>query len=76
MSEAVNPNELAYHLLETVHSTRELVYLYLLGPVTLIRSEYEYVLTALDGFSQLLATRPIKNKQAPTVMAAIPDIFS
>ena len=40
-----------------------------------IRSEYKYVLTALDGFPQLLATRPIQNRWALMVMAAIIDIF-
>ena len=76
MSRKTNPHKLAYHLLEMVHSPRKLVYLDILGLVTGIRSEYRYIHTALDGFSRLLATRLIKNRQAPTIMVAIHDIFS
>ena len=37
----VNPHELVYHLLETIHQPREVVYLNILGPVTGIRLEYK-----------------------------------
>ena len=37
MSRRVNPHELAYHLLETVHQPRELAYLDIIGPVTGIK---------------------------------------
>ena len=70
------PSELAYHPLETVHKPRELVYLDIIGPITGIRSEYRYILTAIDDFSRLLATRPLPNRQAKTIVAAIHDIFT
>ena len=62
MSRKVNPRELAYHPLETIHQPRELAYLDILGPVTDIESEYRYVLIVLDGYSRLLATHPIPNR--------------
>ena len=76
LSRNINPNKLVHHPLETVHAPSELAYLDILGPVTGIRSEYRYILTAIDGFSRLLATRPIKNRCAQTVVSAIREIFS
>ena len=76
MSRKFNPHKLVYQLLESVHQPRQLVYLDILGPVTGIKSEYRYVLTMLNGFSRLLATRPIPNRQAKTVVAAVHDVFS
>ena len=71
MSVKVNPCKLVYHLLETVHRPYELVNMNLLGPVTGIRSEYRYELTAIDGLSRLLATRPIQDQQEATVVKVI-----
>ena len=71
MSRKINPCELAYHPLHTVHQPCELVYMDLLGPVTGIIYEYRYVLTAIDGFSRLLAMRPIHDQQTSTVVNAI-----
>ena len=48
-------------------STCDIVYLDILEPVMGIRS---------DGFSQLLATIPIQNRRAQTVMAVVHDILS
>ena len=75
MSRWVNPHELVYHTLETVHMPRELAYLDIIGPVTGIRSEYKYLLTVIDSFSRLLATHPLQNRWAKTVVDAIYDIF-
>ena len=75
MSRKINPHRLTYHLLKTMHAPHELVYLDLLRPVKGIRSEYKFVVTAIDGFSRLLATRLIKDRWAQTVMVAIIDIF-
>ena len=47
----------------------------LIGPVTSIRSQYRYVLTCVDGYSRYLATRPIADKRARTVAAAIHNIM-
>ena len=58
MSRRINPREMSYHPLETAHAPRQIFYMDLLGPVTGIKSEHRYVLTMLDGFSRLLATRP------------------
>ena len=44
-----------------------------LGPVTGIKSEHRYILTVLDGYSRLLATRPMR---ARTVADAAIDIFN
>merc|ERR1712055_400794 len=64
-----------HHPLETVHRPRDVVYVDLLGPVTGIRSEYNYVLTCVDGFSRYCATWPIRNKKATTVARAIHDVM-
>ena len=53
-----------------------MVYIDVLGPVTGIWSDYRYVLTVLDGYSRLLATRPMPNKRARTVADAAIDIFN
>ena len=61
MSCHVDPKELAYHPLEVAHTPRQVFYMDLLGPVTGIKSEQRFILTIIDGFSRLLATRPIPN---------------
>ena len=76
MSRKISPRELTYHPLETVHQPRQLAYLDILSPVTGIKSEYRYVLTVLDRYSRLLATRPIPNWQAKMVVATVHDVFS
>ena len=76
LSRTVNPRELAYHPLETTHAPLEIAYMDIIGPVMGIRSEHWYILTIIDGFSRLLATRPLKNRRAPTVVTAAHKIFS
>ena len=74
MSRGVNPHKLSYHPLEIVHKPRQV--LYILGPVTSIKTEQHFVLTLLDGYSRLLATRPIPNRRAKTVVAAVHDVLT
>ena len=62
MSRHIDPKELTYHPLEVLHAPRQVLYMDLLGPVTGIKSEQRFVLTVIDGFSRLLATRPIPNR--------------
>ena len=76
MSRTVDPKSMGYHPLEQTHAPRQLFYIDLIGPVTGIRSEQKYVLTCLDAFSRLLATRPIPNRRAKTVVAALHSIFT
>ena len=75
MTRSTNLHELTHHPLETTHAPREIAYLDIIGPVMGIRSEHKYVLTAIDGYSRYLATRPIPNQRAHTVSNAILDIF-
>ena len=76
MSRKTNLRKLEYHPLETVHRPRTLAYMDVLGPVSGIKSEHCYVLTVLDEYSRLLATRPMPNKRARTVADAAIDIFN
>ena len=76
VSRVVNPCKLAYHPLQTAHRPCKVIYMDLLGPITGIRSNYYYILTTLDGFSRLLATRLIKDRKAAMVTATIHSIFS
>ena len=76
MSRNVDPEELAYHPLEVAHTPRQVFYMDLLGPVTGIKSEQCFVLTIIDGFSRLLATQPIPNRRAKTVVAALHNVLT
>ena len=76
MSHRVDPRELCYHPLEVVHAPHQVFYMDLLGPVTGIKSEQRFVLTVIDSFSRLLATRPIPNRQAKTVVAALHSVMT
>ena len=76
MSRSINPRELAYHPLEVAHAPRQTFYMDLLGPVTGIKSEQRFVLTMIDAFSRLLATRPIPNRRAKTVAAAVHNVLT
>ena len=75
LQKPTNIKGMSHHPLETVHQPRDVVYVDLIGPVTGIRSQYNYVLTCVDGYSRYLATRPIQNKRSQTVAAAIHDVM-
>ena len=76
MSRHIDPRELTYHPLEVAHAPRQVFYMDLLGPVTGIKSEQRFILTCIDGFSRLLATRPIPNRRAKTMVAALHSILT
>ena len=72
----VSLKDLKHHPLEAVHAPREVAYVDLIGPIQNSGSKYRFIVTAVDGFSRYLATRPIMDKKAQTVAGALHSMFT
>ena len=59
-----------------MHEPRDVAYVDLIGPIQNSGSKFRYIVTAVDGFSRYLATRPVLDKRAQTVAGALHSMFT